>query len=177
MFFRRLMTPGPAKTAGRRLYAAIVARARDPDLYARLGAPDTPDGRFEVYSLHVLLALERLRGEGGAGSAVGQALFDAYLTGLDHGLRELAVGDLAVGRTMKKLAGAFYGRGKALDEALAALPDRSPLEALLSRTVFAGDPDRDPAPLAEHVLRLRGDLAAIAPERLLAGELDLAMAQ
>ena len=138
MFLQRLLRPGAARTDGARLYAATVAQARTPALYAELGAPDTPDGRFEVYTLHVLMVLARLKGEGPRAAQASQALFDAYLGGLDHGLRELAVGDLSVGKTMRKLGEAFYGRGKALTMALAALPDRSELEGLLQRTVLGG---------------------------------------
>jgi cytochrome b pre-mRNA-processing protein 3 len=172
MFLQRLLKPGPARTAGARLYAATVAQARAPALYAELGAPDTPDGRFEVYTLHVLLVLARLKGEGPRAGAASQALFDAYLSGLDHGLRELAVGDLAVGKTMRKLGEAFYGRGKALATALAALPDRAGLEALLRRTVFGGVETADAAGLADYVLRAEAALAAAPTERLLAGEID-----
>jgi cytochrome b pre-mRNA-processing protein 3 len=171
MFLQRWLRPGPARTAGARLYAAAVAQARQPALYAELSAPDTPDGRFEVYTLHVLLLLGRLQGEGPAGAHASQALFDAYLSGLDHGLRELAVGDLAVGKTMRKLGEAFYGRGKALTTALAALPDRGELEALLRRTVLGGA-NADPGKLADYVARARAALAAAPTERLLAGEID-----
>jgi cytochrome b pre-mRNA-processing protein 3 len=103
---------------GATLYAATVAQARTPALYAALGAPDTPDGRFEVYTLHVLLVLTRLRAIGAPAAPAAQAYFDAYLGGLDNGLRELAVGDLSVGKTMRRLGEAFYGRGKALDAAV-----------------------------------------------------------
>jgi cytochrome b pre-mRNA-processing protein 3 len=171
MFLRSLLRPGEARAAGQRLYAATVEAARGPSLYAELGAPDTPDGRFEVYTLHVLLVLERLRGEGPRAAAVSQACFDAYLSGLDHGLRELAVGDLAVGKTMRKLGEAFYGRGKALDAALAALPDAGELEALVGRTVFAGATEIDPAPLAARILAIRATLAAAPAGALLAGDL------
>jgi cytochrome b pre-mRNA-processing protein 3 len=171
MFLQRLLKPGPAKATGERLYAATVAKARAPQLYAALGAPDTPDGRFEVYTLHVLLVLERLRADGAEAGGVAQAYFDAYLSGLDNGLRELAVGDLSVGKTMRKLGEAFYGRGKALDVALAKLPDRGPLEALLGRTVFGGVEASDATLLADYVLRLRESLAATPAEALLRGEL------
>jgi cytochrome b pre-mRNA-processing protein 3 len=172
MFLQRLLRPGPARADGARLYAATVAQARTPALYAELGAPDTPDGRFEVYTLHVLLVLARLKGEGPRAGAAAQALFDAYLSGLDHGLRELAVGDLSVGKTMRKLGEAFYGRGKALTTALAALPDRTELEALLRRTVFGGAERADAARLADYVLRAEAALAAAPTERVLAGEID-----
>ena len=176
MFLQRLLRPGPAKASAQRLYAATVAAAREPALYADLGAPDTPDGRFEVYTLHVLLVLERLRADGAGASSVAQAYFDAYLSGLDNGLRELAVGDLSVGKTMRKLGEAFYGRGKALDAALAELPDRGALEALLGRTVFSGVEAPDAAPLADYALRLRDTLAATPADTLLRGEFGRASA-
>ena len=172
MLLGRGLKRGPARLAGERLYAAAVAVARRPALYQALGAPDTPDGRFEVYTLHVLLVLARLRGEGPRAAAVSQALFDAYLSGLDHGLRELALGDLSVGKTMRPLGEAFYGRGRSLDEALAALPDRGPLEALIGRTVLGGGAQTDAEPFADEVLRLRERLAATPAERLLAGEIE-----
>jgi cytochrome b pre-mRNA-processing protein 3 len=171
MILERLLRPGPAKAAGARLYAALVAQARSPALYDRLLAPDTPDGRFEVYTLHVLLLLQRLRGQGRRAAAVSQAVFDAYVGGLDHGLRELAVGDLTVPKTMRRLGEAFYGRKKTLETALQALPDCSLLEALISRTVLNGAESPPAAPLAAYVAAARDDLAALPLERLLGGDL------
>jgi cytochrome b pre-mRNA-processing protein 3 len=177
MFLKSLLQPGRARQTGLRLYAATVAAARAPALYAELGAPDTPDGRFEVYTLYVLIVLARLRAVGKPAAPLAQALFDAYLGGLDHGLREMAVGDLSVGKTMRKLGEAFYGRGKALDAAFAALPERGPLEALIGRTVFAGAAGADPAPLATRVIGEREALAAASTAALLAGELPWGDAQ
>src|SRR5579872_1977646 len=172
MVLERLLRRRPDKAAGQRLYAAAVAQARAPELYAELGAPDTPDGRFEIYTLYVLLVLDRLRGHGPAAAAVSQALFDTYLSGLDHGLRELAVGDLSVGKTMRKLGEAFYGRAKALDAAIAALPDRAPLDGLLVRTVFGGAEGADAAPLGDYLLAARAALGAASPASLLAGDIS-----
>src|ERR1041385_1088071 len=126
MVLQRLFRPRPAREAGRALYARVVDQARRPDFYARLGAPDTVEGRFELYSLHVLILLERLRGGGEEAAEVSQSLFDTYLSALDHALRELGVGDLSVGRKMRKLGEAFYGRGKSYGAAVAALPDAAP---------------------------------------------------
>jgi cytochrome b pre-mRNA-processing protein 3 len=172
MFLRRLFRPSAARAAGQRLYAAAVAKARNPALYAELGAPDTPDGRFEVYTLHVLLLLERLRAEGAAAADAGQALFDAYLSGLDHGLRELAVGDLSVGKAMRKLGEAFYGRGRGYDAAIAALPDRAALEALLRRTLLDGGDAAKAGAMADYVLAERDRLRGVPTGRLLAAEDD-----
>ena len=116
-----LFRPGAAKTAGRALYANCARAAREPGFYTRLGVPDTVEGRFELYAIHVLLVVRRLRGEGEAAAAVSQALFDALLMGLDDGLREMGVGDLSVGKKMRRLGEAIYGRARNLDAALDAL--------------------------------------------------------
>ncbi len=164
----RLFKPRPAKSAGHSLYARAVEQARSPSLYRALGAPDTAEGRFEVYSLHVNLMIERLRAEGEQGGEVAQALFDAYASGLDHGLREMGVGDLSVGKKMRKLGEAILGRAKSYQEAIAALPERGPLEALLARTVYAEAPDRSPD-MADYVLAQREVLAG---QSLLAGQAE-----
>jgi cytochrome b pre-mRNA-processing protein 3 len=170
MVLERLFRPRPAREAGRTLYARVVAQARQPAFYERLGVPDTVEGRFELYSLHVLLLIERLRGQGGEAGEVSQSLFDTYLKGLDHALRELGVGDLSVGRKMRKLGEAFYGRGKSYEAAVAALPDRQQLEAFLGRTVYA-DADAGFAPqLASYVVLQRPALAAQPLAPILAGE-------
>lgn len=171
MFLQRLLKPGPARTVGEALYASTVAQARSPALYAAYGAPDSPDGRFEVYTLHVLLVLARLRAIGRDAAAINQALFDAYLGGLDNGLRELAVGDLSVGKTMRRLGEAFYGRARALDAAFDALPDRAPLNGLLTRTVFGGAESASVEQLGDYLLRAREALTGASPQSLLAGEI------
>ena len=139
MIFKRLFRPRPAQVGGDALYAATARQARCPGLYSALGAPDTTEGRFEVYSLHVALVLLRLKGQGGAVAETAQAVFDAYVKSLDEALREMGVGDIVMGKRMRKLGEAVYGRMRSLETALAALPERGPLEALLKRTVFGVD--------------------------------------
>ena len=174
MLLERLFRPRPALAAGRALYTRVVEQARRPEFYQRLGVPDTVEGRFELYSLHVLLLLERLRGGGEEAGEVSQALFDTYLKGLDHALRELGVGDLSVGRKMRKLGEAFYGRGKSYDAAIADLPDTAALEAFLARTVYAQGEATLAAALAAYVLGQRKALEAQPAASLAAGEVEWA---
>jgi cytochrome b pre-mRNA-processing protein 3 len=141
------------RSAGRDLYAAAVRQSRSASLYTALGAPDTVEGRFECLTLHVILLIEALRGRGGAARASSQALFDAYVSDLDGALREMGVGDLTVGKRMRALGSAFYGRAASYREALADLPDRRPLEALIARTLQAGAAGADPTDLAMYVTR------------------------
>src|SRR4051812_2446073 len=110
MLLDRLFRPRPAQSMGRALYAQVVEQARRPALYQDLGCPDTVEGRFELYTLHVVLVLERLRTGGETAAETSQALFDTYVKGLDDGLREMGVGDLSVGKKMRRLGEAFYGR-------------------------------------------------------------------
>lgn len=167
----RLFRPTSAQLVGRALYASVVEQSRSPALYARLGAPDTVEGRFELYSLHVVLLLDRLTGEGAQAQETSQALFDTYVKSLDHALREMGVGDLSVGKKMRRLGEAFFGRVKSYSAAFTALPDRVPLEALLARTVYAGDEARAPD-LAGYVLAQREHLAAAPLDGVLAGTAD-----
>jgi cytochrome b pre-mRNA-processing protein 3 len=172
MFLERLFRSRPVQEKGRALYAMVVERSRRPALYADLGAPDTVEGRFEVYTLHVMLLLDRLRGQGPAAARVSQALFDTYISALDDALREMGVGDLSVGKKMRKLGEAFYGRAKSYEAALAALPDRAPLEALIRRTVLADDAGADPRGLTDYVTAERVALAALPLEAVLDGQVN-----
>lgn len=167
---KRLFKPRPAVAAGRALYARVVAQARTPGLYTDLGTPDTVEGRFELYSLHTYLLLERLKGQGPQAAETAQALFDTYLSGLDNALRELGVGDTVVGKRMRKLGEAFYGRVQSYEVALAALPDRTELEALVARTVYAGQETPPAVALVDYFLSQRAVLAEQPLEALVAGE-------
>ncbi len=173
MFFKRFRKPRPAVIAGEALYAAAVTQARQPGLYTTLGVPDTREGRFELYSLHVILLLDRLKGgaesQQGESGEIKQALIDRFTKGLDDAFRELGVGDTAVPKRIKKLGEAFYGRARSADQAFATLPDVRPLQALLARTLFDGD-DARAAGMADYIVRARHDLATQPADALLAGE-------
>jgi cytochrome b pre-mRNA-processing protein 3 len=120
-----------------------------------MGAPDTIDGRFEMLTLHVILLIDALRARGQTAAAASQALFDAYLADLDGALREMGVGDLSVGKRMRELGEAFYGRAAAYRKAFESLPDQTMLEDLIGRTVLADEAGASPAALADYVVRCR----------------------
>jgi cytochrome b pre-mRNA-processing protein 3 len=120
----------------RALYAVIVAQARAPSFYAAYLVPDTVAGRFDMIVLHLALVLRRLRREPAEFGALGQSVFDLFCTDMDHSLRELGVGDLAVPKHMRRLGEAFYGRALAYDRALDA-QGGDLLAPALARNVFA----------------------------------------
>jgi len=168
---QRLFQPSAPKMAGQGLYDAATRQARQPAFYAELGAPDTIEGRFELYTLHVVLLLHRLRGEGGEAARVAQALFDAYLQALDDALREMGVGDLAVAKKMRRLGEAFYGRAKAYQTVLAD-GDMEELDALIRRTIYVGAVDASSDQLVSYVQRCEAMLAKLPVDEVIAAKLN-----
>lgn len=158
MMFQRFFAKRPAALAGQALYTPLIEQARRPDFYLAGKVPDTTDGRFELYTLHLALLVRRLRGERGFIAEVRQALFDTFLDGLDAGLREMGVGDLSVPKKMRKMGSAIYGRFKSYDAALAA-EGQDELQAVLSRTLYAGV---EAAPLGEMAIYVRATDTALA---------------
>jgi cytochrome b pre-mRNA-processing protein 3 len=154
-------------------YRRIVERAREPLFYTGWGVPDSFDGRFELLALHAFLVLHRLRGEGETADRFAQALFDTLFADMDRGLREMGVGDLGVGRYVKDMAKAFYGRIAAYEKGLG---DDAALVAGLRRNLF-GTIAPTPSQLAlagGYVKRQAAALAAAPAATLLAGEVGFA---
>ena len=170
MIFEKLFRRGTSRIAGERLYEAAIGQARQPAFYTDLGAPDTVEGRFELYTVHVVLLLNRLRAQGGVAAETAQSLFDAYVQALDDALREMGVGDLSVGKKMRKLGEAFYGRAKAYQAALES-GDQAALAALIGRTVYEGHDDAAADRLADYVQRSAALLATFSLDDVLATKL------
>jgi len=149
------------------LYGMIVAQARSGAFYTDYGIPDTPEGRFELIVLHLVLVLRRLgsypdniRPFGGwrRREPLAQLLFDTFCRDLDANLREMGVGDLAVPRRMRRFGEAFYGRQAAYRAALAAV-DQGPLENALARNIFERESvDANVTRLADYIRAVAAQL-------------------
>jgi cytochrome b pre-mRNA-processing protein 3 len=161
--FRRQFHPGTIHT----LYGAIVAQARRPEFYEEFGIPDTVEGRFEMIVLHLAVVVRRL-GRDPRGATLGRALLDAFGRDMDHNLREMGVGDLAVPKQIRRMMEAFYGRARSYDSALAA-DDPAALARALARNVFAGGTAGDIARLADYVRRAAGQLDTMDRAQFLCG--------
>ena len=101
------------------LYIASVQQARRPGFYTACGVADNLDGRFDLIVLHVYLVIRALRPSGDAGKRLADLIFKIMMDDMDMNLREMGVGDLGVGKRVKSMARAFYGRAAAYDAALA----------------------------------------------------------
>ncbi|HEX4695776.1 ubiquinol-cytochrome C chaperone family protein [Sphingomonas sp.] len=150
------------------LYAAIVARARQPHWYLEGAVADSVDGRFDMIAAVLAMAMLRLEDDD-QGKAAATHLAEAFVDDMDPQLREIGIGDLLVGKHIGRMMAMLGGRLGAYREGLAA----GDLKPALVRNLYRGDAPADSA-LAhvEHeLLALRDELAAVATDRLIAGEL------
>lgn len=167
--FRRRMRPDTISS----LYGMIVAQARLPCFYREYAVADTVNGRFDLLVLHLAAVLDRL-GEEPELRDLGQALFDRFCQDMDHNLREMGIGDLAVPKEMQRMGEAFYGRAQAYKAALAASAHDALAEAL-KRNIYGGEPPSPAAParLAAYMREAVRVLKTQPAAGFLSGALDL----
>jgi len=92
------------------LYERVVTEARAPHWYVESEVADTIDGRFAL--LATLLALASVRLERGREPAqqAGIALTERFIADMDSEIRQLGIGDPAIGKQVGAMVGALGGR-------------------------------------------------------------------
>ena len=154
---RNLFRQRPDERQGDALYALAVEQARQPAFYTSLGVADRIDARFELYTLHVLILFLRLKQDGERGEVAAQKLFDVYISSLDHTLRELGVGDVSVGKKMRKLGESLYGRMNAYEGPLRA-EDIDTLAVSVAKNIFESADVETGRALARYAVASRQNL-------------------
>ncbi|NIJ39946.1 cytochrome b pre-mRNA-processing protein 3 [Parvibaculum indicum] len=171
MIWNKLFRRPQNDDAAFRLYRAVSEQARRAEFYRHAGVPDTVESRFEMVALHAFLAMHRLKQGGDGAKALGQRFFDVFFDDLDQTMREMGVGDLSVGKKVKKLASSFYGRISAYEAGLAG--DRDALREAIRRNIY-GDAAVDAAQLAlmaAYAVRAASALTAQPEAGLTGGEI------
>ncbi|HEX5508284.1 MAG TPA: ubiquinol-cytochrome C chaperone family protein, partial [Pseudolabrys sp.] len=145
------------------LYGMIVAQARMPCFYRDYSVADTVNGRFDLIVLHLTLLFHRLASEPEKQKALGQAVFDLFCRDMDHNLREMGVGDLAVPKKMQRIGAAFYGSLQAYEAALEAGTGQALIDAIVRNV--EGNPTG--APLAAEPLAsyMKGAIRVLSEQR------------
>ena len=157
-----------------RLYQSILQASRQPNLYTEFEVNDHLDSRFDMLCLHISLLMERLRMlPEDVHKPLNQELFDRFFADMDFTLREMGVGDLGVGKRVRKMSEAFMGRLLAYTKSLER-NDKTELALVLARNIRrshdSNDADRR---MADYVLESRDRLSAVGDNEMQAGTVDL----
>lgn len=175
MPIRRLFDRRRRERAANALYLALVGQARQPAFYIAHGVPDTLEGRYDMVVLHAYLLMRRLGMVGSdaaeAARALSQDTFDLMFADMDQSLREMGVTDTGIGKRVRRMAEAFYGRVAAYDKAQEE--GGGALERALARNLYntVTPAAEQVAAMAAYVLAQQEHLAGQSDEGLLAGEL------
>lgn len=153
----------------RPLYAAVIARAREPHWYEEGQVPDSLDGRFDMVAAILSFVIIRMEALGLVGESA--RLTEIFVEDMDGQVRQIGFGDLVVGKQIGRMMSALGGR---LAAYRAGLAGEEPLSQSIVRNIFRGE-EPDAAALAHVEAGLRAfsaRLDALPAAALLAGRLD-----
>jgi cytochrome b pre-mRNA-processing protein 3 len=150
--FRRLfagLTGEPKR--GQALFGLAVAEASRPSWFVEGKVPDTVNGRFAVLATVVALITVRFEKEGEEGQRASVALAERLVESLDTEIREMGVGDPALGKQVRGLVGAVGGR---VERWRALLDSAEPWTVEVSRSLYLDeDASSDALAASESALR------------------------
>ena len=131
---RSLFTPAAQKREATALYIALVQQSRNPFFYTDCGVADTLDGRFDLILLHMFLMLRHLKAQGTYDATeLSRLLLERLFDDMDQSLREMGVGDMGVGKRVKVMSKAAFGR---LEAYTLAYPSDEALRETLKRNIY-----------------------------------------
>jgi cytochrome b pre-mRNA-processing protein 3 len=155
------------------LFSDLAMASRNPAAFRDWGVADDFEGRFERLALAMTMVLRRLKALPPPADLAGQELVDHFFAHLDDGLRRSGIGDLSVGKKVKKMAQGFYGRAEAYTAALDEAEPAPALRLALARNLYGSQREATdvPAALIAEIESWNRALAAARLENLLAGSI------
>ena len=130
---KKIFAPAPYEQEAHTAYKALVEQARAPFLYTECEIDDTIDGRFDTIILHVFLLSQRLRKEPEL-AEFDRAVQEVFFADMDRSLREMGASDTGLGKRIKKMAVAFFGRMQAYEQAT----NEAEFKEALQRNLYRG---------------------------------------
>lgn len=142
-FLKSLFGPTQADHDAHTLYVQLIDQARKPAFFrSPFNAPDNMEGRFEVILLHLALLDHFLNGLAGS-ETLRRDVQELLIRDMDRSLRELGIGDMSIGKQMKKVGAGMLGRLNSYEAAIAADDETKTTElvaAIIDRNIdFAGE--------------------------------------
>lgn len=138
------------------LYTSLVSTSRNPAFYSDMQVADTVDGRFDMIALHMFIEIERIKKSARPDAQeLVRALSEAFFADMDRSLREMGSTDTGVGKRIKKMSQAFYGRMEAYEKAHG---NDAKMKEALAKNVYRGASVSDSAvqKLADYVKQALG---------------------
>lgn len=136
--FGKIFSGRALKRQAHDIYTGIVAQARLPEFYQKpYFVEDSVEGRFEMILLHLFLA-DRFLQKNEQFSTLRRAVRELLVKDIDRSLREMGIGDMSVGKQMKKVGSALIGRLASYDRAVKSEKNnqiRAEIEKMLTRNV------------------------------------------
>ena len=126
---------GPSRASGI-IYASAVNEARNPEYYATAGVPDTVEGRFDMITLMVSLALGRIGRISKGGDVLGQEIFDIMFADMDTNLREVGVSDEGMKYKIREMSGSFMGCMRTYGQLIESNAANDLWQDAISRNIF-----------------------------------------
>ena len=157
------------RDAWKPLYAACIAEGRKPHWYLQGQVPDSIDGRFDMLTLIVSVALIRLEQLGDEGPQATAFITELLVEDMEGQVREIGFGDLVVGKHVGLMMGAFGGRLGAYRDALRGGEN---LAEAITRNLYRGEPVAADAlaHVVKEVAALHEAQASLSLEAMRAGQ-------
>ena len=121
---------------GQPLFDLAVAEARQLHWYVEGEVPDNVDGRFAMLATILALLIVRLERSGGEGNAATVGVTERFVEAMDVEIREMGVGDPALGKQVRRLVGALASRV----ERWRAAVDTGDWDSAVRRSVYRDKP-------------------------------------
>jgi cytochrome b pre-mRNA-processing protein 3 len=129
-FFNKIFVSDPFQIPAHGAYVSLVVQARKPFFYQECGVSDTVDGRFDVIVLHIFLLTQRLKMDS---PEFLRAVWEVFFSDMDRSLREMGASDTGIGKRIKKMVQAFYGR---IDSYQKTVSDKDAFKESLERNLY-----------------------------------------
>ncbi len=118
-FLKSLFGPKQLDRDAHQLYGSLIAQSRRPSFFLPpFNAPDDMEGRFEVIVMHMALLDHFLSGIEGS-APLRRSIQELLIRDMDRSLRELGIGDMSIGKQMKKVGAGMLGRLNSYETAIA----------------------------------------------------------
>ncbi len=133
---------GPSRASGI-IYISAVNEARNPEYYVTAGVPDTVEGRFDMITLMVSLALDRIGRIPKGGDILGQEIFDIMFADMDTNLREVGVSDEGMKYKIREMSGSFMGCTRTYRQLIESNATNDLWRDAISRNIFRSKGSKD----------------------------------